>query len=29
MIRHVGFSTLPLLLASALAFANPAGAAGD
>jgi hypothetical protein len=29
MIRHIGFSTLPLLLTSALAFANPAGAAGD
>ncbi|RWC35757.1 hypothetical protein [Mesorhizobium sp.] len=29
MIRYVGLSTLPLLLASALAFANPAGAAGD
>ena len=29
MIRYVGFSTLPLLLAAPLAFANPAGAAGD
>ena len=29
MIKYVGFSTLPLLLTSALAFANPAGAAGD
>ncbi|RVA09707.1 hypothetical protein EN932_21825, partial [Mesorhizobium sp. M7A.F.Ca.US.002.01.1.1] len=29
MIRYVGFSTLPLLLAGPLAFANPAGAAGD
>lgn len=29
MIRYVGFSALPLLLTSALAFANPAGAAGD
>ncbi len=29
MIRYVGFSSLPLLLISALAFANPAGAASD
>lgn len=29
MIRYVGFSTLPLFFTSALAFANPAGAAGD
>lgn len=29
MIGSVGFSTLPLLLAATLAFANPAGAAGD
>ncbi len=29
MIRYVGFSSLPLLLTSALAFANPAGAASD
>jgi hypothetical protein len=29
MIKSVGISALPLLLTSALAFANPAGAAGD
>jgi hypothetical protein len=29
MIRNVGFSTLPLLLTSALAVADPAGSAGD